>query len=103
MSRRSNGKYMTATMLKQRGWSSELLKELLPKPRIFHAGAHPVRAWDREDVQRAEQDPRFREGQLKGGRAKTASPQSKRACAALDRSFQSAERDDTAPWLLAGY
>ncbi len=103
VARRSNGKYLTASMLRQRGWSNELLKELLPKPRIFHSGAHPTRVWDREDVQRAERDPRFLEGQLKGGHARTASAQSRRAAAALDQSFLSAERADTAPWILAGY
>ena len=66
MSGRSRGKYMTITMLKRRGWTEELARELLPKPRCFHGDGHPFRAWEKADVLLAEAGPRFTSGQTQG-------------------------------------
>lgn len=50
MSGRSGGKQWSASMLRKRGWTRELMWELLPKPRYVPAGSRRVPLWDREDV-----------------------------------------------------
>ena len=54
MSGRSGGKQWSASILRKRGWTRELMRELLPKPRYVPAGSRRVPLWDREDVQAAE-------------------------------------------------
>ena len=59
MSKRRQGKYWPASLLKQRGWTNALIKELLPQPRVFFHQGRPVRVWSREDVQKGESAPQF--------------------------------------------
>ena len=104
MSKRGRGKYLTASLLKRRGWTGELIRELLPKPIYLPSQGHSVRVWEKEDVLLAEADPRFSAGQ---GAPETPSGQAvaaaKRACAALAQSWEGAARDGSTLWLLAGH
>jgi len=59
VSKRSGGKYWSASVLKKRGWTNELIRELLPKPRMFPSHSGSVRVWSREAVREAEQEARF--------------------------------------------
>ena len=45
MSGRSGGKQWSASMLRKRGWTRELMWELLPKPRYVPAGSRRVPLW----------------------------------------------------------
>lgn len=107
MSGRKRGKYLTASLLKRRGWTRDLIQELLPKPRWLPADGHPVRVWDKQDVLLAEADPRFAAGRAEGSDIETPSAQAaaraQRACAALARAWDGAQRDGSLPWLLAGH
>lgn len=62
MSGRAGGKYWSAAVLKRRGWTNDLMKRLLPKPRFIVSNGHPVRMWSREEVCRAEEDVSFTRG-----------------------------------------
>ena len=104
MSGRNRGKYLTASLLKRRGWSDDLIRELLPKPRYIPADGHSVRVWAKEDVRLAEADPRFAKGHTDGeSPSDQAASAARRACAALAQAWNGAERDDSVPWLLAGH
>ena len=59
MSGRAGGKNWSASVLKRRGWTNELMKQLLPKPRILMSNGRPIRMWSQEEVRRAEKDASF--------------------------------------------
>lgn len=107
MSRRSRGKYWSASLLKRRGWDNELIRELLPKPHYLPGDGYSVRVWDKDDVRLAEKDPRFRiPGN--GGRGEAGAPGvpaagNRRARAVLAGAWEEAPKDGSAPWLLAGH
>ena len=101
MSGRSGGKQWSASMLRKRGWTRELMWELLPKPRYVPAGSRRVPLWDREDVQAAENSPRFLQRGGDGG--PPPPPGAALALDALSRRWDEAERDASAPWLLAAH
>lgn len=62
MSTKSNpGKYWTAGYLKSRGWTNELMKQLLPRPIIHKNHERIVRLWNRQDVIGAEGNSIFQE------------------------------------------
>ncbi len=107
MSGRSRGKYLTASLLKRRGWDDGLIRALLPKPRYLPRGQFTVRVWEKEDVLLAERDPRFvrrdKEAPAPERPSAEAASQARRACAALARAWDGADRDGSAPWLLAGH
>lgn len=49
----------TERELRRRGWSVELIAQLLPKPGSFCRNGSRIRYWRRRDVLAAESDPRF--------------------------------------------
>ena len=99
MSGRSGGKQWSATILKKRGWTRELMWELLPKPRYVSSGTRRIPLWDREDVRAAENSPRFvQRSEETGG---PPPPGAELALASLSRRWDETERDRSAPWLLA--
>lgn len=107
MSGRNQGRSWSASQLKRRGWTNELIRELLPKPRYIPREGYSVRVWDKADVLLAERDPRFAAGR---GRKKAAVPvpassgaDTERACAGLAQAWAAAEKDESVPWLLAGH
>ena len=99
MSGRSGGKQWSATILKKRGWTRELMWELLPKPRYVSSGTRRIPLWDREDVRAAENSPRFLQRSEENGGLPP--PGAELALASLSRRWDETERDRSAPWLLA--
>ena len=59
MSGGKNGKNWTAGTLKSRGWTEELVRELLPKPVYRHFNGRSVRTWNKDLVLEAEKSQRF--------------------------------------------
>ncbi|MBD5160953.1 MAG: helicase [Oscillibacter sp.] len=102
MSGRSGGKQWSAPTLMQRGWTRELMRELLPKPRYVPAGSRRVPLWDRDDVCAAENSPRFLYRDAEEG-ADAPLPGMELSRAALTSAWDAAERDESPPWLLAGH
>ncbi len=103
MSRRGRRKYWSLAFLKQRGWTKELIRELLPQPHVFQANGFNVRAWDKELVQAAEASPEFVGGHGEIGGKRTPPPGTGRARDGLAEAWESAEIGDSAEWRLAGY
>ncbi len=59
MSQSNPSKYWNAGTIKGRGWTEELMQELLPKPRYRRYNGRSVRIWERETVLQAELQPQF--------------------------------------------
>ncbi len=55
-----NKKSWSVGVLKSRGWTNALLKELLPPPRRFRRNGRMTAIWDADDVLAAEKSERFR-------------------------------------------
>ena len=87
MAGRGRGKYWSISLLKRRGWTNELVRELLPAPRWLPVEGHSVRVWAKEDVRRAEDSPQFLQGRAgqrgSGEPARISSAGGKAACAAV--------------------
>lgn len=107
MSSRSRGKYWSASLLKQRGWTNELIRELLPKPHYIPCNGYSVRTWAKEDVRQAERDPRFHYPTKKENSSIRQSGISlsgtRRSHNMLSCVWQSAPHDNSSPWILAGH
>ncbi len=107
MSGRAGGKSWSATVLRKRGWTNDQMKQLLPKPRILMSNGRPVRMWSQEEVRRAERDRSFTQArenpELRGAALRAAAPGARHAGRLLAQSWEEAEREDSAPWLLAGH
>ena len=108
MSGRSGGKNWSASVLRRRGWTNELMKQLLPKPRILMSNGRPVRIWNQEEVRRAEKDRSFsqarRDPELRGAALRAAAPDVRHASRLLAAAWEEAGKDlSSAPWLLAGH
>ncbi|MCI9566890.1 MAG: helicase [Lawsonibacter sp.] len=105
MSKRTGGKYWSASVLKRRGWSNELMKQLLPKPRFLVSNGHPVRMWLQEEVRAAEDSAAFSQGRadpgLRGAALRAASPGIGHAGRLLAQAWEEAEGGSSLPWLLA--
>ena len=54
MANRKGGKLWSPGTLKSRGWTKELMAQLLPRPRYRHWNGRSVPCWRQEDVQAAE-------------------------------------------------
>ncbi len=105
MAGRNRGKYWTMSVLKSRGWTKELARELLPEPWYRVRDGRTVRVWSKERVRQAEADPRFPtpvpEGPGQADASGPPPPEAKRAQAALARVWEASAREDTPLWLLA--
>ena len=89
MSGRSRGKYWTASLLKRRGWTNALIRELLPEPRYLPFDGRFVRAWSKEDVSRAESTPQFAQGRNRRRSGGERQPRDVEAvCGALRRAWE---------------
>ena len=102
MSGRTGGKSWSATVLRKRGWTNELMKQLLPKPRILMSNGRTVRMWSQEEVRRAEKDVSFaqarRDPELRGAALRAAAPGVRHASRLLAMAWEEAEKDGSAPW-----
>ena len=107
MSGRAGGKNWSASVLKRRGWTNEQMKQLLPKPRILVSNGRHIRVWSQEEVRRAEKDVSFararKDPELRGAALRAAAPGARHAKCLLAQTWEEAEKDDTAPWVLAGH
>ena len=102
MSGRRGGKTWSASELKKRGWNNDLIRELLPKPRVICYGGRKVRVWDREEVRRGEEHPRFAHRTAEDAeRTKAPTQGMRRTGMLLERAWAAAEGEDSAPWRLA--
>ena len=103
MSKQKLGGTWTAAHLRRRGWTNELMRQLLPAPILFMNGGHPVRLWNRDIVREAENDPRFEQQGLEPRAHQAAAPGVRHARALLSQAWDGADRDGSPAWLLAGY
>jgi ATP-dependent RNA helicase SUPV3L1/SUV3 len=107
VSGRAGGKNWSVSVLKRRGWTNELMKQLLPKPRILVSNGRHIRMWSQEEVRRAEKDVSFaqarKDPELRGAALRAAAPGVRHAKCLLAQAWEEAEKDDTAPWVLAGH
>ena len=90
-----------AAQLRRRGWTDALIKELLPAPLYVREGRWTARAWLKADVLAAERDPRFLS--RRGEAPRAAQPGVRHAARLLQEAWEGAERDGSAPWVLAGH
>ena len=92
---RNRGKYWTVSLLKRRGWTTELIRELLPEPRYFASDGRSIRAWNKEEVRQAERSPQFskrgREANRGDGPSKDQASHTMRACETLARAWSAAD------------
>lgn len=102
MSGRRGGKTWSASELKKRGWNNDLIRELLPKPRVICYGGRKVRVWDRDEVRRGEEHPRFAHRTAEDA-ARTRAPTQgmRRTGMLLERAWAAEVGEDSAPWRLA--
>ena len=103
MSRGGRGKYWSASVLKRRGWTKELMRTLLPEPRYFRYDGRTVRMWSKEDVLLAECTAQFTDSRAHSTGESGHGQGTARARDALSQAWDAAEREDSAPWLLAGH
>ena len=87
VSGRAGGKYWSAAVLRRRGWTNDMMKQLLPKPRFLASNGRSVRMWSQDDVRQAERDGAFFQGrkdpELRGAALRAASPGVKHAARLL--------------------
>ncbi len=107
VSGRAGGKNWSVSVLKRRGWTNELMKQLLPKPRILVSNGRHIRMWSQEEVRRAEKDVSFaqarKDPELRGAALRAAAPGVRHAKYLLAQAWEEAEKDAAAPWVLAGH
>ena len=101
---RNRGKYWSASLLKRRGWTNELIRELLPAPERFLVNGRAVRAWSKVDVRQAEKSTQFAQRKRSkpsegAGRAQDIEPIRN----ALELAWERAEKEENAVWILAGH
>ena len=101
---RKRGKNLSLSLLKRRGWTMELIDELLPKPRYVPVDGGFLRVWSKADVIAAEGTPQFA-----AGRAESKEPVSRppayalHARNALVQAWKREKTDKSPAWVLAGY
>ena len=107
MANRRSGKLWTPGLLKSRGWTKELMAQLLPRPQYRRFNGRSVPHWHRDDVRAAEATAAFQaksRGALpRGADLQAAAAAAQAAAALLGRAWQDAPREETWPWVLAGY
>ncbi|MBQ3404186.1 MAG: hypothetical protein IJG63_02060, partial [Oscillospiraceae bacterium] len=88
MAKGKNGKYWSIGTLKSRGWTEQLLAELLPKPQYRYLGGKKVRVWPRDTVTEAEKNGKFAEtaAERRAQRAAEVENAHTRARLSLDRA-----------------
>lgn len=91
--------------LKERGWTEELLRQLLPPPQYRRYGTGRTRFWPEQTVLAAEQDPAFQAAQAARGAQAAAGVEDALTAAAqfLEAAWQAAQLPDTLPGQLAGH
>ena len=114
MSGENRSKLWTAGTLKSRGWSEDLMRELLPKPRQIYRNGRRIRVWESDMVLSAEKTPVFAAGagspeahesdrRDRNGRERSGGEACERALVLIAKAWAEAGRDESAPWRLAFY
>ena len=78
MANRRSGKLWTPGLLKSRGWTKELMAQLLPRPQYRRFNGRSVPHWHRDDVRAAEATAPFRPNP--GGPCPGRRPAGRRGC-----------------------
>ena len=111
MSGENFSKYWTSGMLKSRGWTEDLMRELLPKPKQRYYHDRRVRMWETEVVMAAEKTAVFaagtgspegrtpRDRDRTDGRDRGAAVE--RAMELIAGAWAGADRDESEAWRLA--
>ena len=104
-------KFWNAGTLKSRGWTEELMRQLLPKPGYRHANGRSVRFWNRQQVLEAELKPEFLRGKAAAQppRAEREAPERRQratearggAAAFLQEAWETGEKPETADGRVA--
>lgn len=104
MANHSQGKFWSPGLLKSRGWTNDLIAQLLPKPRYRRMDGRSVPVWHRDDVRAAEATETFRK------KCRKAQPQGETAQAiveavqsSLQTAWEAAPTGENDVRLLAGY
>ena len=107
MANRKGGKLWSPGTLKSRGWTKELMAQLLPRPRYRHWNGRSVPCWRQEDVQAAEATEVFQKkarGTAPKGQALQAAQKAAQAGAALlEQAWQAVSHPEGEVGTLAGY
>lgn len=107
MAKKNAGKLWSPGLLKSRGWTNELIAQLLPKPQYRRFNGRSVPHWPREAVRAAEATEAFlakSKGALPRGAELQAAQRGVQAAAdLLAHAWQAAPKDESLPWVLAGY
>ena len=107
MANRKGGKLWSPGTLKSRGWTKELITQLLPRPRYRHWNGRSVPCWRQEDVQAAEATEVFQKkarGTAPKGQALQAAQKAAQAGAALlEQAWQAVSHPEDGAGTLAGY
>ena len=107
MANRKGGKLWSPGTLKSRGWTKELMAQLLPRPRYRHWNGRSVPCWRQEDVQAAEATEVFQKkarGTAPKGPALQAAQKAAQAGAALlEQAWQAVSPPEGGAGTLAGY
>ena len=107
MANRKGGKLWSPGTLKSRGWTKELMAQLLPRPRYRHWNGRSVPCWRQEDVQAAEATEVFQKkarGTAPKGPALQAAQKAAQAGAALlEQAWQAVSHPEDGAGTLAGY
>ena len=107
MANRKGGKLWSPGTLKSRGWTKELMAQLLPRPRYRHWNGRSVPCWRQEDVQAAEATEVFQKkarGTAPKGQALQAAQKAAQAGAALlEQACQAVSHPEDGAGTLAGY
>lgn len=105
----SQKRNLSLSQLKRRGWTMELVGELLPKPHYVPVQGATIRVWTKKDVLEAELTPQFALGRS-GGQEPPPKPSTRAVstCAisardALSQAWKGEKKDSSPDWLLAGY
>ncbi len=89
--------------LKKRGWTNELIADLLPKPRVVAAHGHPFRVWKSSDVLAAEETEEFKNNRVEYVPPEPqVKPGSRDASELFEEAWAAAEKDGSNEWTLAG-
>lgn len=107
MAKRTQGNLWSPSLLKSRGWTRELMAQLLPRPRYRRINGRSVPLWHRDDVKAAEAKPLFQQRARKPAQAHKADPSANAAAtqtvALLEKAWEARPREDSLSQVLAGH
>ncbi len=92
-------KFWSVGVLRGRGWSEELIGELLPRPTYRHLGNRRVRTWNRGIVRQAEESEQFIRAKLqRNGELEKTNDKSRRQSGGVRGALERAEEYISELW-----